>query len=366
MSTILADNKKRPGAAQTARVTAQEMRLPCGNDPTYLGPLLRELAARAAAEMKDKSYRRSPVGETVGQFIDSVSYARDWKTADSYESVLAKLAQTHDDFAGVDELAEQPELLERFLALNWGKSAEKTRAHHWTVLNLFFKWCLKRRLVPSNPMDGILKPRNPKTRKERRAYGQDQIARLIDAQPKLRDRAALGLLRLALRQNDLTMLQLQDIDLVLDQVHLNHAKGGQRHVLPIVFEELRSDLAAHLAERTLEAGVDPGAEYLLYGRERRHQPMNRSSVHRWFKGCLQRAGLPETIEMHEMRHTAGDHVWRSTKDIVMAQKLLRHESPATTFAYLHPTDDDLRAGLRVVEEADRVFHMLRSGIREDD
>ena len=136
-------------------------------------------------------------------------------------------------------------------------------------------------------------------------------------------------------------------------------------MLPIVFEDLRSDLAAHLVERGLEAGVDPGDEYLLYARERRHQPMDRSSVHRWFKGCLREAGLPKTIQMHELRHTAGDHIWRSTKDIVIAQKLLRHESPATTFAYLHPTDDDLRAGLRIAEADNQVFHMLRSGVPQD-
>src|SRR4029077_13631626 len=200
--------------------------------------------------------------ETVGRFIDSVTYGNAPKTAESYESPLARLARLHDDLDSVQEFCEQPELLERFLHVNWGDSAEKTKAHRWTVLNLFFKWCLERGLVSSNPMSGIRKPRNPKNRKERRAYGQDQVARLIETQPSLRDRCALGLLRLALRQNDLRMLQLKDINLALDQLHLNHAKGGKRDVLPIVFEELFSDLAAHLAERMLEAAVDSAEEYL--------------------------------------------------------------------------------------------------------
>ena len=344
--------------------TAQEVLLPCGKDPT-LGSLLRRFAAQAAADMKDQSYRRSPVGETVGQFIDSVTYGNAPATVLSYESVLSLFALMHDDFASVHDLAEQADVVERFLHVNWGTAADKTKAHHWSVLNQFFKWCLKRKLVASNPMEGVRKPKNPKPRKERRAYEQDRVARLIETQASLRDRCALGLLRLALRQNDLRMLQLQDIDLALDLLYLNHAKGGKQDVLPIVFEDLRSDLAAHLAERSLEADVDPAAEYLLYARERRHQPMDRSSVHKWFKRCLGKAGLPDTIQMHELRHTAGDHIWRSTKDMVMAQKLLRHDNPATTYAYLHPTDDDLRAGLRVAETANQVFHMLRSGVRQD-
>jgi hypothetical protein len=33
----------------------------------------------------------------------------------------------------------------------------------------------------------------------------------------------------------------------------------------------------------------------------------------------------------------------------MAQQLLRHESPATTAAYLHPTREDLEAALRSLD-----------------
>jgi integrase/recombinase XerC len=332
------------------------------NDPTPLGSLLRQLAAEAVAEMKDKSYRRSPVGETVGRFIDSVSYGNSPLTAESYESPLALLAVFHDDLDGVHVFCERPDLIERFLHVHWGDSAPKTRTHRWTVLNLFFKWCIERDLIASNPMRGIRRPRNPKTRNERRAYDQEQVARLIDAQSPLRDRCALGLSRLALRLNDIRELQLRDIDLVLDQIHLNHGKGGKRDVLPIKFKELRLDLGAHLAERTLEAGVDPGDEYLLYARDRRHQPMNRSTVHRWFKRCLANAGLPDSIQMHELRHTAGDHIWRTTGNMVLAQKLLRHSSPATTYGYLHPNEDDLRGGLELVDD---LFHMSRSPVRED-
>jgi integrase len=53
-----------------------------------------------------------------------------------------------------------------------------------------------------------------------------------------------------------------------------------------------------------------------------------------------------SVTPHEMRHSAADAVFRSTGNIVMAQMLLRHESPATTAIYLHPTRDDLAEALR--------------------
>ena len=63
--------------------------------------------------------------------------------------------------------------------------------------------------------------------------------------------------------------------------------------------------------------------------------MNPASVHRWFKRCLERAGLPGTIKIHELRQSAGDALWRDSRDILLAQQLLRHESVATTQSYLH-------------------------------
>jgi integrase len=47
--------------------------------------------------------------------------------------------------------------------------------------------------------------------------------------------------------------------------------------------------------------------------------MNQTSVHRWFKKCLERAGVPD-LPMHELRHTAADEIWRVTGDIVKAQQ----------------------------------------------
>jgi site-specific recombinase XerD len=79
--------------------------------------------------------------------------------------------------------------------------------------------------------------------------------------------------------------------------------------------------------------------------------MHHVTVHRWFKRCLAKAGLPDNIILHELRHTAADELYRETKDIVIAQQLLRHKSIETTRRYLHPSDADLRAGLRQVAAA---------------
>jgi site-specific recombinase XerC len=38
----------------------------------------------------------------------------------------------------------------------------------------------------------------------------------------------------------------------------------------------------------------------------------------------------------ELRHSAADNLWRQSGNLMLAMQLLRHESVATTEAYLHP------------------------------
>lgn len=117
-------------------------------------------------------------------------------------------------------------------------------------------------------------------------------------------------------------------------------------VMPLAFAQLREDLYLHINgdERQPE-------EFLLYAWQRKFQPMDQASVHRWLKTCLERAGLPKTIKTHEFRHSAADRMWRVTGDIVKAQMLLRHQSPATTALYLHPQREDLADAMRDVDAA---------------
>jgi site-specific recombinase XerC len=49
-------------------------------------------------------------------------------------------------------------------------------------------------------------------------------------------------------------------------------------------------------------------------------PLDPSALHLHFKKWLERAGLPATIEMHELRHSAADNLWRETGNLLLAQR----------------------------------------------
>jgi hypothetical protein len=77
-------------------------------------------------------------------------------------------------------------------------------------------------------------------------------------------------------------------------------------------------------------------EYLLYPKSDRLRPLTPSGLHRWFKRCLERAGASD--------------LWRRTGNLVLAQQLFRHEAIETTRRYLHPSHEDLIAGMRVADD----------------
>lgn len=297
--------------------------------------------------VKDKTYRKFPIGAEAGRFLTAMEWegaARN--TLDSYETVCAHLTIDHADLPGLARFCapDGVSMLRDFLQRRWADSATATKAHRVAVLKRLFKWAVDEGVCPYNPTSDL---RSPRVRsRERSAYPRDTIIRLVLAQESLRDQCALQLLaRMGLRKNELRLMQIRDIDLGRKLLTV-HGKGGKTIVLPLGYQDLADDLYLHI-----QGGQRGGDEYLLYPKNDPGRPMDSSSLHRWFKRCLENAGLPTTIEMHELRHTAADDLFRLTGNIVIAQMLLRHESVGTTQIYLHPTREDLAAAMRLAEIA---------------
>lgn len=312
-----------------------------------LGPTLREASHLAEVRIKDKSYRRSGIGQEVGRYLRALRWSDHSElTILAYEETLAKLAIEHDDFKGVGDFCSPvgTQYLRDFLERHWGDAAPATKSRHTAAVRSFCAWAHAEGLSAWNPAAGIKAPRSRSGGQERIAYAIPVLLQLVRSQESLRDQCALQLLcRMALRKNELRLLQVGDVDLVRNLIVV-HGKGNKRAVMPLEFPSLREDLYLHIQGEGRQA-----SEYLLYPRSRKREPMDPASVHRWFKRCLEVAGLPSTIKPHEMRHSAADHLWRGTGNLVMAQELLRHSSPDTTRAYLHPTRRDLANAMQRIE-----------------
>ena len=307
--------------------------------PTVLTPEALAFAAEVRQAqrdlVKDKAYRATPVGGEVGRFLRSLRWSeRSQNTLDTYEIVLARLAHDHAHFKTLDEFTT--ETLRDFLDEHWGDSSPATRRNRLAIVKSFFRWATEERGLGGSPAERIKPPKQASV--ERQAYAPDMLETLRLAQPTLRDQICVQLWsRLALRKDELRILRVRDFD-IADGTVVVRGKGSKVVVMPIGFPDLKADLEVHLVGRHPD-------ECLLFPKKDPMQPMSLSAVHRWFKRALARAGLPATVKIHELRHSAADNLWRETGNLLLAQQLLRHSSVATTQAHLHPTRDDLSDAL---------------------
>jgi integrase len=250
--------------------------------------------------------------------------------------------------AGADRILE-------FVGRRWGDASPGTRRKVFSIFASFFRWAVRMDRITANPMDRLDRPR--RRRAERYAPTAAKVKAIITAQPLLRDRVCLALMaRLALRKNEVRVLRWRDVDLERGELTI-HGKGGKIIPVPIVFEDLRADLA----RLALEAAAKP-TDYLLFPvrvgnartnpnlrgvvREHRDRPMVPSTVHRWWTRCLEAAGVAH-FPMHCLRHHAGDEFRRSGNDLELTRVFMRHQSISTTSEfYMHTDRDELVEGMR--------------------
>jgi site-specific recombinase XerC len=197
---------------------------------TKFAPMMRELHREA---MRNKSYRRYPVGEEVGRYLRALRFAdAEGTTLEAYEQVLSRLALDHGDFVSLEAFAPPvgTEYIREFLERHWGDAASSTRSHRLSIVRSFFKWAHEEGRISANPTLTIKGPRRKS--RERQAYPAATILQLVRAQPALRDQCALQLFaRLGLRKNELRLVQLRDVDLARNLIVIRHGKGGRQAVL---------------------------------------------------------------------------------------------------------------------------------------
>lgn len=308
----------------------------------------RHVRMREDALVKDKTYQQRPVGRQVKAWLD----AKRWEgasenTLDSYETMGAQLADYFKHLDGIEHLpagADGIGLLQHFLNSTWGECLGSTRRQRHSALSSFYEWATETGLVAENLTRKVRRPKASKA--DRHAHARKALVQLVLGQETVRDRCCIALyVRLGLRKDELRRLQVRDINLETNTVKVQ-GKGGKVRTLPIgTLPSLRRDVAFHISTEDRQP-----SEYLLYPRKDRTRPMDRSSVHRWFKRCLDAAGLSD-FPLHELRHSAAHDLYTVTGDIVLASMLLGHESVATTQTYLHTNIDDLARGLEHAEAA---------------
>lgn len=111
-------------------------------------------------------------------------------------------------------------------------------------------------------------------------------------------------------------------------------------------DALRYKLAKFLRWKKAEGeSLDPAAPLFVSRLGRR---ISVRSLLYAFTEWQKRAGFERHHTFHALRHTALTNLYRSTKDIRLAQRIARHRSILSTMIYTEPSDDDVLRAARAM------------------
>lgn len=278
---------------------------------TSIGATLRPRTIRGYRECLDAILNDIPARTVADLSVDSISiYAK---------SLLKPPLRKAED-------TEEPK----------GLSA-RTVDMRITALKRALAWAVRAGILATSPLAAMRSIRGPAV-KRRRAFGNDEVALLLNNAPEKYARLWKFILHTGLRHAEFVDLRWKDIDLKRRRLHVRAeiSKNGHADWLP-----LDEDALAVLRGIPLR---EPESHVFLTGAG---TPW-RNNLLRAFQLCLRKAGLPEdgTLDIHSLRKTFATNLLRNGVDPRAAQQLTRHRSLSVLLdAYRDLADSDKLASM---------------------
>ena len=225
---------------------------------------------------------------------------------------------------------------------------------HYRVLHAFFRWCLRERLIPSNPLDDIPKPKVPKLFPF--TLDDSQIQALLKACDKstkhgYRNYVILLLfLDCGLRLHELIDLRLSDVSLAQRALRIR-GKGAKERVVYLgakTTKALRRWLEMRGSQTTY-------SDHVFI--DRKGEPLKPRWVQEVIARLGKRAGLKQRLSPHRLRHVSATLAVRNGMDPFTLQRLYGWESVETAMRYVNAANPQLREVHARASPVDRLFDL---------
>jgi site-specific recombinase XerD len=153
----------------------------------------------------------------------------------------------------------------------------------------------------------------------------EEVARLLEAAPGLKYRAALSVAYGAgLRANEVVSLKIGDIDSTRMVIRVEQGKGRKdRYVM----------LSAHLLELLRAWWKITRPQGWLFPGQNPVNPLTTRQLNRACHAAAQVAGIDKRVSLHTLRHSFATHLLEQKVDIRVIQVLLGHKKLDTTALY---------------------------------
>jgi len=292
------------------------------------------------------------------------AYRRDLATI-SLE--LAAVLGKESEVITIDDL-DVKALRLAFAAISDRSAATVSRM--WSTWNQLFTFLVADQVLPGNPMAAVEKPKLPKSR-PKAITGDESVERLLTVAAKGRARArnpwperdlaiVVTLLTCGLRLSELLNLRIDSIDGPEgDRILGVKGKGNKERTVPVE-PEVESILVDYLESRMrrFPGRLDFQTSLFVDGKG---EPMKRGGLQYLVESLYREAGIRSNVPagalVHALRHTFATSLARNGAGGVELQRLLGHESLATTQRYIDATAREIRLAARA-NDAYRVIRAM--------
>lgn len=219
-----------------------------------------------------------------------------------------------------------------------------TRLHLLGQLRQFFRYLVRHGHLLMNPAETLALPRTVKSPPKfvltlpqvRRALLAPDVTNVLG----LRDRAMLEVLYAAgIRVSELLALDVPDIDLEAQELHVHRGKGGKARSVPVgapaclwvsrYLETSRPQLQEKASQKALFLSC-------------RGQRMDRANIARIVRTLGRKAKIPFKVTPHALRHAFATHLVQRQASLRHVQEMLGHEKISSTQVYTHLDLSDLK------------------------
>jgi integrase len=316
----------------------------------------RELGKRlAAVDAGFRKPKRITFATFAARFRDEYLPGRNLKrtTLENYNYILNRHLLAFFGGLELKLIDDQPELIDRYVALKAKRLSPKTIHNHLLLLNVMFRRAVVWRLIRTNPVEAVDRPRLDYA--EMSVLTELEIQQLRHAFDELAltardgERAwwlltktvVLVALGTALRRGELLGLRWRDVDLTDGKISVREAYVRGEFTTP---KSKASRRVVELGPRT-QAALDQhrrrsafqGADELVFAHPERSTPIDPSKLARkYLRPALAHAGITKPFRpFHDLRHTSLTHVAAAGNPQIYVQARAGHSQAAITERYLH-------------------------------
>jgi integrase/recombinase XerC len=290
----------------------------------------------------------SPLVESVRAFIEALpaekgysahtcrAYARDLEEFIRYlgDTAAASTGNTPGGLPAVPQ-AVTGVMIRGYLGWLHGRNQKSSIARKLSTLRSFFKFLIRKGVTDTNPVEGILTPKQGQHLPE--YLSVDSAFRLLDSIETdsvltARNRAMFETLySCGIRVSELAGLNVYDVDPAAATARVL-GKGAKERVVPIGRKALEAIAGYRSALQQAGVAGSPGGALFL---NRDGQRLSARSIGRILKKLVAACGILTPVSPHTLRHTFATHMLDSGADLRSVQELLGHKNLSTTQKYTH-------------------------------